>query len=301
MKTKSVFPIRMAAIVSFFFITTAAFSQKESVVYVGTNGKLTTLDHAIYMQQISAKSPLVSIVQTFQLKDAKWDKICSENYKKMNDSTYQIKGSGENIKGTSVRFFVRQTEDLYRFKDVVKGNITRTGYAKSIIPLLLHGQVTEYYLNGNKKSVSEYNNNELISNKNWLENGDKYIDNIFYSVDIDPTFKPGKKVLQDHVLKYYKDAGIDISSISGSIIIGFVITENGTIDGIKILKGLGPNINNVTYESLLTLNLKGNWTTAKLNNQPVRYYQVFPINFIYKEYHFEYAELRGATIHYGAF
>ena len=55
-------------------------------------------------------------------------------------------------------------------------------------PLLFEGEVTEFYSNGNKKSISVYKNNELVWNKNWLENGEKYIDNIFYSVDKDLLF-----------------------------------------------------------------------------------------------------------------
>jgi hypothetical protein len=287
---------RLSAILCCLFITTAVFAQKESVIYIGTNGKLTTLEHAIYIQKIFVKSPQVTTVQTFGLKDSKWGKFYTEKYKKLNDSTFQIKGNGENTKGTIFRTFVRQTDESFKFRDVVKDKIVRIGSSKSVVPLLLHGQVIEFYPEGNKKSVSEYRDNELVSNQNWNENGDKYIDNIFYSADTDPTFNPGIKVLHQHILKGFKDAGIDISAISGSMIIGFVVMENGTIDGIKIIKSLGPNINSVACESFATL--KGTWTPAKLNNQMVRYFQVFPINFIYKENHLEFAELRGAILHF---
>jgi hypothetical protein len=77
--------------------------------------------------------------------------------------------------------------------------------------------------------------------------------------------------------------------------------ENGTIDGIKVLKGLGPNLNGVIFQSFLSLNEIGQWTPAKLNNQTVRYFQIFPINFIYKQLQFEFAEFRGSTLHYGAY
>lgn len=301
MDTKSIFTLRIVALLSFFFVAIAVFSQEESVIYIGVNGKLTTIDHAVYMQKINVKSLLSTSVQTFMLKDTKWGKICSEEYKKLNDTTYQIKGKGANIPSTTIRAFVRQTDKSFKFRDNVKGQIVRSGFATSIIPLLLHGQVTEYYPNGNRKSVSEYNNNELVSNMNWNENGDKYIDNIFYSVDSYPTFNSGNKALHDHVIKGLKDADIDASEISGSLVVGFVVMEGGTIEGIKIIKGLGPTINNVVYESFSTLNQKGNWIPAQLNNQKVRYFQVFPINFIYKQLQFEFAEMRGSTLHYGAY
>lgn len=299
MNTKPKVSVRIVLFLSFIFIANSVLAQKESVIYIGTNGKLTTLDQAIFMQKTLNKSAKVTTVQTYKLTDAKWEKICSEQYKKLNDSTYQINGNGKNIPPKNFRTFVLQADNLWKFRDVVKDQIVCSGFAKSVVPLLIHGQVTEYYLSGNKKSVSEYNNNELVSNENWNENGDKYIDNIFYSVDKYPSFNPGNKVLHQYILKGFKDANIDISAISGSLIIGFVVMGDGTIDGIKIIQGLGPNINSVAYESFATL--KGTWTPAKLNDQTVRYFQVFPINFIYKENHLEFAELRGGTLHFGAY
>ena len=297
MNLKPLLTTKVVAVLCFFIISTTVFAQKESVIYIGTNGKLTTLDHAIYMQKVNNKSARVSLIQTYTLNDANWEKTSSEQFKKLNDSTYQIKARGKNFKGTILRIFVRQADKSFKFKDVVNSNIIKTGFAKSVMPLLFDGQVFEFYPGGNKKSIAKYKDNELVSNENWSENGDKYIDNIFYSVDKDPTFSPGKKVLQDQILKAYKDAGIDISVINGSMIIGFVVMEDGTIDGIKLIKGLGPTINSVTLESFS--NLKGTWTPAKLNNHTVRYFQVFPINFINKETHFNYAEIGKGNFNFG--
>ncbi|MDP3914584.1 MAG: hypothetical protein Q8R96_12700 [Bacteroidota bacterium] len=297
---KYLFSAITTLILSFFFIAFSAFAQKESVVYIGTNGKLTTLDQAIFMQKTLKKSSKVTTVLTYQLTDAKWAKLYTEKYKTLNDSTFQINGNRENYKGTTFRTFTKQADGSFKFRDVAKDQLLRSGSAKSVVPLLVHGQVTEYYPGGNKKSVSEYNENELVSNENWRENGDKYIDTIFYSVDSDPTFNPGIKVMHQHILKGFKEAGIDISSISGSLILGFVVMENGAIDGIKIIKGLASNINSIAFESFTTL--QGSWTPAKLNGKTVRYFQIFPINFIYKQQSFEFAELgKGGILHWGAY
>lgn len=299
MNSKHFFVIKILALLGFFFIATAGFSQRESVIYIGTNGKLTTLAHAVYMQKTVTKSPKISTVQTFQFKDSTWQRIYSEQYKKLNDSTYQVNGNGGNIPATTIRTFVRKSDESWKFRDVVKKKVFREGYAKSVMPLLFHGQVTEYYPSGSKKSVSEYSNNELVSNENWYEIGDKYIDNIFYSTDTEPTFNSGMTVLHQHILKGFKDAKIDVSAIKGSMIVGFVVMENGTIDGIKIVKGLAPGINSITYNSFMTLSLKGKWTPAKLNNQPVRYYQLFPINFLSNQSPIKYVEVRHEDLHYG--
>jgi len=300
MKTIHLNTTRIIVLLSFYLISATAFSQKESIDYIGKNGKLTTIDHAEIIQKTRVKSKSETIVESLALQDSKWRKVYSEKLTKQNDSTYHIRSNNEKGEVESVtRIYYPLANGTFRFKDTHKGQLMRIGNSTTKIPLTLQGEVTEYYQNGQKKSISQYNKNELVSNQNWTEDGEKYIDNIFYSVDTEPGFVPGMGVLHKHILKSFKDAGIDISSISGSIIVGFVVTEKGHIDGLRILKGLGPSINNVAVESFI--NLMGEWTPAKLNNQPVRYFQIFPINFIYIEQHFETAEMRGSTLHWSNF
>jgi len=217
----------------------------------------------------------------------------------MNDTTYQIKANSEEFTGTMYRTFKLLADKSFRFKDTVKGTVIREGNAQSVMPLLLNGEVTEYYRDGNKKSVSIYQNNELVSNENWNEDGTKYVDNLFYSTDIEPNFVPGTKVMNQHLIKGFKDAGIDISSISGTLVVAFVIMEDGKMEGLKIVKGLGSSVNTAAYESFLSL--QGDWKPAKLNNKNVRYYLSFPINFINKQQALEFAELRKGILHFGAY
>ena len=302
MKTRKYFFVSITII--FFFLFTfssiSAFSQKESVYYLSKTGKPTTLEHADIMQKIDIKSTSEIVVQSLRLKDAKWEKIHTERYKKVNDSTYQVRSSSLNGKSETInRVYNPFTNNTFKFKDIHKNQIIRVGYCSTKIPLTLQNKVTEYYEGGQIKSISEYSNNELVSNQNWNENGEKYIDNIFYSVDVEPAFVPGMKVLHQHLLKGFIDAGIDVKSIVGSLVIGFVVTEQGRIDGIKILKGLIPGINSVAVQSFASL--AGDWNPAKLNNQKVRYFQVFPINFINKEQRFDFAEFNKGRLNWGAY
>lgn len=290
MKTIHLNATKIILLLSFYLIAATAFSQKVSTVYIGKNGKLTTIDHAEIIQKTRVKSASKTIVLSLAFQDSKWRMVYSEKLTKVNDSTYHIRSN--NQKGKSelkTRIYYPLANGTFRFKDIHKGQVIRIGNSITKFPLTLQGEDTEFFQNGQKKSISVYNKNELVSNQNWTEDGEKYIDNIFYSADTEPGFVPGMRVLHQHILKSFKDAGIDLSAINGSIIIGFVVTEKGRIDGFRILKGLGPNINNVAVESFA--NLSGEWTPAKLNNQNVRYFQVFPINFIYQEKHFVSAEL----------
>jgi hypothetical protein len=251
------------------------------------------------MQKTNSKSSKITTVKTYELRNKKWEILYSEKYKKLDDTTFSIRGSGDDIKGSFIRRFKQLPDNSIYFKDFVKDQLMREGSAKSVAPLFLHGSVTDYYPGGDKKSVSVYSENQLVSNENWLEDGTKYIDNIFYSADVYPTFSPGNLVLRKHILAAFKKAGIDIAAISGTVTIGFVVMENGTIDGIRVVKGLGPSVNAVAYDAFKTL--EGSWTPAKLNNQTVKFFQSFPINFIYREQHLEFAEMRGAILHFGAY
>lgn len=282
MKLQYCFAIRTMSLLTVVLMATSLYSQEESILYLGINGKVTSADQAIQMQKTTVLDKYCT-VNNFVRKDSTWEKVYSEQSKKLNDSTYRIKGSGENHLGTTIRTFKRKSEGTWQFTDAVNSQVGRTGTCQSLFPLVLHGEVTEYFPNGNKKSVSTYKNNELLSNMNWLENGDQYIDNIFYSVDSEPTFNPGMKVLHQHILKGFEDAGINTSSVSGSLIIGFVVMEDGNIGGIRIVQGLGTNVNEAVYNSFMTLPLMGKWTPARLNGHPVRSFQIFPINFINDE------------------
>jgi hypothetical protein len=287
------------ALICLAFFSTTVFAQHKSELFIGTNGKICTLDQAIYIQKIKDKSEKTSSIQILKQKDNQWERIYLENYKKVNDSTFRINANSEEFTGTIYRTFRLQTDKSFKFRDTVKGQIIREGTAQSVKPLLLHGQVTEYYKNGQIKSVSIYKNNELVSNKNWNEDGTSYIDNIFYSTDIEPSFVPGIAAMNQHLIKGFKDAGLDIPSISGSLVIAFVIMEDGKMAGLKIVKGMGSSINTSAYESFLSL--KGEWKPARLNNTNVRYYLAFPINFINKQQSLEFAELRRGILHFGAY
>lgn len=270
--------ILLTTIFCLLLIAQSGFSQEESVIFIGTNGKITSEKEAIYMQKCPVQQKNAT-VHTFIKKDGKWEKFCFEQYKRINDSVYQVRSNGKNMPDNCQRTYRKMSEGLWRYEELVKGSLYRIGHTKSVIPLQLEGEVIEYFPNGNMKSKSIYKNNELVSNENWLENGNKYVDNVFYSVDSEPTFNSGINVLHQHITTSFKEAGVDVSTTLGSMIVGFVVTENGTIDGIRIIKGLGTEINDVMCNAFFTLALKGNWTPAKLNNKPVRYFQEFPINF----------------------
>jgi hypothetical protein len=279
--------------------STKAYPQENTEIYIGINGRICLPEHASFTHKTVIKSSKVTVVQTLKKNDLKWDLIYTDSYHAINDSVFRIKTDNQDFTETIYRTYQKLDENNYQFKDVLKKKVVRSGTAEAVVPLILNGTVTEYYKNGAKKSVSEYSHNELLSNDNWNEDGTKYISDIYYSFNVDPTFKPGMKALHQHILKGFHDAGADLQAISGSILIGFVVMEDGEVDGIRIVKGIAPHLNSIALNQFSTL--LGEWTPARLNNRTVRAYQVFPINFIFRQYQFEFAEIRGAILHFGAY
>jgi hypothetical protein len=115
-------------------------------------------------------------------------------------------------------------------------------------------------------------------------------------VDEEPMLSGGNFILHQHVRQVLKDSGLDFSSVSGNILLGFVIMETGEMAGIRVMQGLGSQINGIAINALKSLG--GKWKPARLNGREVRYFQLFPINFISRETNFQYMEFDGSRIHY---
>lgn len=273
-----------------------ALSQPVKTVYFGVNGKTTNFEKRDIKKDIKNPSGRKITVKTYKARDDEWIPIYSEKIKVENDTVFRIKMKGDEFSGKIRRVFEQQGPELWKFTDWLGETIKRTGYTKSKIPLIFEGEITEFYPLGRIKSVSKYNDNQLVSNQNWLPDGERTVDNIFYSVDSEPGFDPGLQEMHKHVLNTYKKYDFDFSTVEGRIVVGFIVKTDGTIDGFRIIKGIAPTVNQIALEAFSTL--EGNWVPAKLNNKEVNYLQVFPINFIYNVYDFETLELKGSMLYW---
>ena len=73
------------------------------------------------------------------------------------------------------------------------------------------------------------------------------------------------------------------------MVVGIVITKEGKIDGVQIVKGISQVLNGILVDAFEKV--EGAWVPAKLNGQPVNFFQMIPINFIYNKYNFDYLEM----------
>jgi protein TonB len=115
-------------------------------------------------------------------------------------------------------------------------------------------------------------------------------------VEEEPRLTGGNTRLHQHVLQAFRNSGLDLTSVNGPLIVGFVVTETGELKGVRIMKSLNPKLNGIAMMAINSL--YGKWSPATLGGSPVRYFQLFPINFIVKEATFQYMEFNGAMIYY---
>ena len=288
--------MKYLVLIAIILLSMPAFSQNDTVYFFGVNGNLKDLAKQDVMKKIDYRGNRKIIVKTYKASETGWLPIYTETIKVSGDSDYQIRMKGDEFSGRITRKFEKQDDGTYKFTDWLDNNIKRQGQTKSKIPLILEGEVTEFYPYGKIKSISQYKNNELFFNQNWLPNGDVLIDDIFYSVDDEPQFVPGMSVLHKHVTQVIRDYEFDLSTVQGKVVVGIVVSKDGTIDGVQIVRGISQQLNGILVNAFNTL--EGKWVPAKLNNKDVNYFQLIPINFIYNRYDFEYLELKGSNLYW---
>ncbi len=279
-----------------FLFPLLTFGQKDTVIYFGPNGKLAPVTSKVLKKEIRKKNNKKVRIRTWKLDEGNEVLLFTENIKIKNSGVHDIRIKGRQFTERITRVFEVQPDGLFRFTERLNEQMKRKGTTRSKIPLLFQGEVTEYYSNGKVKSVSVYENNEMVSNENWLESGEKYIDDVFHSVDREPRFLRGTDLLHEHVLKAYRDSEIDLTQVEGRIVVGFVVMEDGSIDGLRIEQGLGRELNNLAVSSMNSL--PGKWQPARINGKNVRFYQLFPINFIYQQFDFDFLELKGSMLYW---
>jgi hypothetical protein len=284
------------AVILFMILPFFVAGQKNSVMYFGPNGKMEPGENQLIKKEIQHRSKRNVRIATYKMEENSWKLLFSERITVKNPQTHNIRIKGDFFRERITRSFEKQPGSVFKFTDKQGETVKRTGYTLSKIPLIFHGEVTEFYSGGQKKSVSVYENNELVSNQNWTEEGDEYINDVFYSVNREPRYKPGTVRFHQHVLKTFQESNLDISQLEGRLVVGFVVMENGEIDGVRIEQGMGRELNDLALQAIYSL--PGEWQPAQLNGDDVRYYQLFPINFIYHQFDFDYLEMRGSMLYW---
>jgi hypothetical protein len=270
------------------------YSQNDTVYYFGVNGKIDSQVKKDIKKEVDFKGKNKKIVKTYKAVQDDWQLIYTEKIKTVNDSVFDIRMKSDKFSGRITRIFKPLDNGHYLFTDSIKNGIKRYGSTTQKVPLLFDGTVTENYVSGKVKSISEYKNNELISNQNWLADGTPLVDDIFYSVDTEPRFEPGMGFIHQQVSLAIEKSKFDLSTVEGRMVVGLVITKEGEIGGVQIVKGITQDLNGILADAFM--NIKGAWVPAKLDGKEVNYFQLLPINFIYSRYNFDSLEFTGGML-----
>ena len=197
-----------------------------------------------------------------------------------NDSTIKIDLFINNrLARTTKRIYKKLNDSIYSIIDYNNDlTLSSKGFASSLLPLIYQGKVESFYSNGNKNMEAIYKNNRMISNFRWKYNGESDISNVFSlnEVEVEATFTSGS-ILEyiENETRYPQEALKN--NIGGRVVLQVIVKEDGSVEGIKVLKGVNPQLDAEAIRVMKKTSKK--WTPGKINNVPVRVIFSIPFTF----------------------
>jgi len=258
-----------------------ALAREDTTYYYGANNKPADPGDALLKRTIVRSSQKKYRISTYTLQDGRWEMFSNTVLKARNKNEFLVREYRDGrMEKMYKRFYSETPKGLFDFSETWNDKLIRTGTTISRIPLALEGKEVRYYESGQKRSESEYRNNQLVSNTNWLINGDKYIDNVFYSVDEQPEYKAGTRMLHKYLKEHIAQSGFNTGNLDGTIRIGFVITEAGEIEGVYATEGIMPEFDEIVEDAVRSI--PGEWKPAVLDKNEVNCFLTIPVNFMRK-------------------
>lgn len=265
-------------------------AQDTTYYYAADFGVTSNRETAKYTREMDHKFGRRVVVKTYVKDGEEWVRIRKERIRTVNDTLMQIRRKTDKFWAEVItRTYYPGKHGMYYFTDRKRDNIMLEGYATSVLPLHLEDTVRSYYAKNRPKSIAVYRDNHLVSNENWLRNGNKYYDDLHYFVDKEPEHSLGQVHFRTYMLQGIQKSGIDLNQISDRVLIGWVVMEDGSLEGFHTIKGVYTQLNNLLIQ--LIREMPGEWHPAMLNGAPVRYYMNMPFNFIDRSENFENLEL----------
>jgi protein TonB len=261
------------------FTTLSAFCEKDTIIYYSKLGKVTDAkSNPQSYDQVKRMTDSVCYLEHYIKKADKWihDGDDSKMTKK-NDSTYVIYGKVTSKTDTIYRK-VKKYKSGYIIKDIQDKILISTGFSRQIIPLIKEGKWTNFYFSTALiKSEEEYVNNQMTGNKRWKEAFVEDIADVFTRSEVDPEFIGGSKKLITFLSTNTKYPGkSDRQGEKGTVTVQFIVMDDGTIDGVEILKSVSPSLD---AESIRVVKSMPQWTPGTTNGKNVRVFLLVPIQY----------------------
>jgi hypothetical protein len=260
-----------------FLFCIQAYAQEDTTCYYGANNKPADSLNAVLMREVTHPAKRKLKITTYTKKGDHWEEFSQLVLKTRSENEFLVREYRDGrMESMYRRFYSATPGGLYEFKETWNDKVIRIGTSSTFIPLTLEGTEVRYYDSGQKRSESEYRNNQLLSNTNWLRNGDKYVDNVFYSVDEYPEYRAGTKMLHKYLSEYITQSGFNTDNLDGTVTIGFVITGAGAIDGVYVAGGIMPEFDELVADAVRTI--PGEWKPAILDDKQVNCFLTIPIS-----------------------
>lgn len=255
-------------------------AQSDTTFYFNQLNRICSPSEADYRVMVK-KSGRNTFIQKTQKINKKLERDLEEETRITitSDSTYDVKyKSGYNktcvFHRTDSGYFITEPD----YKTVTKG------FSKNLIPIVKSG-VWMVYSNDTGRKLAEnfYEENELIRNLNWYEDGSPFYSDIFAYVETNPLFK-NKDVseFQSKVLQEVKYPHLAVENgISGKVYLQYVILKDGTLEGVRVLRGVHPELDSEALRALRSV--KGKWTPGTIRGNPVNTFLIMPVIFRLQE------------------
>ena len=270
---------RVFALLLLTFTTLSAFSQKDSIYYYTKLGRIiNSQTEAKRYDKVKNVIDTVIFLEKYINNRGQW--LHEEDDKKLKriDKYNFVIFSKVTSPTDTIYRKVTKVDPGYIVKDYQNNYLISIGYSRMIIPLIKEGTWRNYYTTTHTlKSEEEYKDNQMISNKRWKENGQEDISDVFTTSETDAFFPGGHDRLEQFLsnnIKYPKKSRR--KGEEGTVTAQFVVMEDGTINGIEIIKGVSPLLDE---ESLRVLQSMPSWRPGITNNQTVRIALQVPIQY----------------------
>ena len=288
-------------------LTILTAGQGQQYYYYGPNSRpVKNTNNARELKEVREKSKSQFIIKTRVKPESEksvteWPVTQQEKIKLEHDGTQFIRRKGKGFFARKIyRTMTEKKPGYYEFSESdLAGNMLLSGYSSSYLPLNFEGVLTQYHSNGKVKSLSQFKDNQLVSNQNWLKSGEPYIDSVFYSTDTEPEYKMGPQFFNSYIIQSLNNSELDLSEINDVVEVGWVIMENGQMDGIITLSGKSRQLNQLIVN--IIAGMPGEWQPAMLDGKAVRYFISVPLNFSHLEASFQEMELSSGTLHYNKY
>jgi len=258
------------------FALTISFNisgQNDTTIYYSEKGNpVKTINEALCYEKLIKVSKVEYYIRNYLKIDDKWQLPTMTKIKWLSDSSYLMLSKEQRIR------IYQRLDTGYLIKDFTGNRLIQIGCSKLIFPLIRIGLWKNYNpLSGSLVSENIYRDNQVISNKYWI-NDSIFIKDTFREVEKIPTYKGGSRAMIAFIknnLKYPQEA--KQKGIEGRVIVRFIVSTEGNVIGTEVINEADSSL---AKEAIRIVNLmQKKWTPGKNGNENVSTFMSIPITF----------------------